>query len=1153
LILERLSLYLFGPPRIELDSKPVEIDRNKASALLAYLAVTQTGHSRDALAALFWPDYDQSSAYAYLRRTLWTLNKTLGGGWIAARRNTISLELHPNIWVDVNRFIEIYANCIETKPSDNLKECTAELNEAADLYKNDFLAGFTLRDSPDFDDWQVIQTQELRRMLGSILERLTLTLLAAKHLEQAQFHAQRWLSLDEYNEDGQRALMQIYQSMGKRNAALKIYQDFRRLLKSELKIEPQQETRALYLQIKNNDYPEGHDDTHLEGDDTHLEGPVPVQQEDEHGKIPPIVHLPKLAASFIGRERELEDITTKLQIEECRLVTLLGPGGVGKTRLALQAASSNANLVDQEGRFVFHHGVYFVSLAPLKSSKQLIPTIADALNITFQTEIRSEIPRQEPLVQLIDYLRDKRVLLIMDNFEHLVDGADLISEILAEAPGVKILTTSRVRMNLYEEWSLEISGLSFPEIKSLAPILDMGAIDRYSAVELFIKNAQRVHSSFTPDEDDWLHIIKICEMVDGLPLGIELASSWVRVLSLSEIVSEVSRSLDFLTTSLRNVPERHRSMRAVFDQSWSMLTVQEQQVLKRLSLIRGSFDREAGIRIAETSIVILSSLIDKTLIHTHSDMPGNTRYHMHDLVKQYAYEKLEDSLEELEQGRDLHARYFGDLIKEMGILVQGRDQQTALNHIEEALEDGRAAWRWSLDRGFHSTLLDMAGPLIIFHDIRGRLLDIQDLIVLSVENLSEKINTLSEDAVAFCAFCLSISIRINEWMHVHRDVESINECLKLLSRVKNPVLTRSAYTSLFFGAGVLSAEESFEIYQSIMESYNGESNQWGLGLTQLAFSDYLFSLEENEELAWHLKREAWRRFEEIGNQWGIALSSGSMANQAYQIGDYIKAREYGFRSASIYKELGDKWRTINSLITIGQACTALGEYSQARLHFSESMELAKYLGNRNSIAVHLDCLGYVDLLDGNLVRAQQYYRDSLRIYRSITEYHGLGMANMNLGDIARLSGNVEEAEKCYHEGLHYLHKLAGNDSWTEWGLMLIYRKLGYVALQQGNDELAHQYYLSGLHKAWESSRTAEILENLIGIAELDARSGNMEKAVTLLAHAIGNPSTPKETALRAENLLAHYENTVPADDFSNFVKSGRNSQLQELCRDMLPE
>ncbi|MCP4541032.1 MAG: AAA family ATPase [Chloroflexi bacterium] len=348
-------------------------------------------------------------------------------------------------------------------------------------------------------------------------------------------------------------------------------------------------------------------------------------------------NLPVQTIPFVGREAELVQLANLLADPNTRLVTVLGPGGMGKTRLALEAA------VARQENFV--HGAYFVSLAPLRDAENIVPTVAQAVGYLFQGDGR------DPKEQLVDYLSQKRALLIMDNFEHLIEGAGLVSEILQTAPGVRVLATAREPLNLQEEIHFRIGGLNFPAKETLK---DAASWTEYSAMRLFVLSARRVLPGFTPESGDLRHVVRICQLVDGMPLGIVLAAAWAEMLSLQEIADEINHSLDVLETEARNVPARHRSVRAMFDATWNRLADTERQILMQLSVFRGGFTRDAAQRVTGAGLRTLKTLVNKSLLRRDHD---TGRYEVHELLRQYAEERLKSSGNAV-AARDTHCEYY---------------------------------------------------------------------------------------------------------------------------------------------------------------------------------------------------------------------------------------------------------------------------------------------------------------------------------------------------------------------------------------------------------------------------------------------------------------------------------------------------------------
>src|SRR5580765_1580334 len=379
-------------------------------------------------------------------------------------------------------------------------------------------------------------------------------------------------------------------------------------------------------------------------------------------------NLPLPRTSFVGRASELEAIDRLLEDPEVRLLTLVGPGGAGKTRLALEAA---ARRVER-----YPHGVHFVPLASVASPDLLAPALAESIQFAVDGA-HSGFSAQD---QLLDYLSERSTLLVLDNFEHLVEGSALLSDVVERAPRVDLLATSRERLNVQSEWVYDVEGLGLAE----------NGNGSASAVRLFVERAKQVAPGFALDEAGYSQALRLCRLVDGMPLGIELAASWISVLSCAEIAYEIEGNIDFLATSMRDVPEWHRSLRAAIDQSWRLLTDEQRGAFSRLSVFRGSFDRAAAITVAYADLRLLSELVAKSLLRR----PDFGRFELHELLRQYAAEQLSASPAEEVGARERHARHYAAMLSERQMALMGPELAVARDELRGELDNLRAAAEW---------------------------------------------------------------------------------------------------------------------------------------------------------------------------------------------------------------------------------------------------------------------------------------------------------------------------------------------------------------------------------------------------------------------------------------------------------------------------
>ena len=385
-----------------------------------------------------------------------------------------------------------------------------------------------------------------------------------------------------------------------------------------------------------------------------------------------IRNLPAPRTSFVGRTDELASIDRMLDEPDCRLLTLVGPGGVGKTRLALEAA---ARRIDR-----YQHGVHFVPLVGVPAPDLLAPAVAETLQ--FQVDnAHSAIPARD---QLVDFLRERATLLVLDNFEHLLDARDLLTEVIEQAPQVELLTTSRERLQVQSEWVLDVDGLANGS--------GNGHAGDSAAVRLFVDRARQVDGAYALTDSDRPHVERVCRLVNGMPLGIELAAAWASTLPCSEIADEIERNLGFLETSMHDVPERHRSLRAAFDQSWRLLSGDERRVFSRLSVFRGTFARDAAAAVAGAGLAELHALVSKSLVRR----AGLGRFELHELLRQYAAEQLAAEHMDLADARETHARFYVGMVAARADALIGEDMMEARDELRVEIDNVRAAAEWAV-------------------------------------------------------------------------------------------------------------------------------------------------------------------------------------------------------------------------------------------------------------------------------------------------------------------------------------------------------------------------------------------------------------------------------------------------------------------------
>ncbi|MFZ1398917.1 MAG: BTAD domain-containing putative transcriptional regulator, partial [Candidatus Promineifilaceae bacterium] len=984
-----MTISLLGGVRIGLAGTAVSnFASRKADALLVYLACHPRPHPRETLATLLWPDNDQTRALANLSVILTSLRKQLGD-YLIADRHTVAFNTDAAFQLDVAAFAAAIAAAPKRPQAGKIsRTVAAQLSTAVALYQGDFLAGFNLRGVPEFEAWVLLEQERLRQLMLDALSDLI-----SFHQQRGQFtegiqHAQRLLALDPLQEETHRQLMRLYAQDNQRPAALAQYDQCAAVLADELGVEPDEETTQLYEQIK--------DDKVTAISNRLRPGDQVTSQQTGTSSPGHLVTRSPLqpATAFIGRTDELAQIESWLGQANGRLLTIIGPGGMGKTRLAQEAARQ------QIGQFA--DGVWYVSLVAFTDLNGLATAVAEALGLKLSG--KDALPDQ-----LLTRLQPLEALLVLDNLEHLLNDAlrDFLSQLSQTAPELRLICTSRERLRLQAEHLLELRGLPFPVIGERLSVIGERITDNglpltdFPAVQLFTNRVQQVRPNFALA--GWeTAVVKLCQLVGGLPLALELAATWTRVLTVAEIVTEIEQGLDALSTTLHDVPQRHRSLRAVIESSWQMLPTADQVLFRQLAVFRSGFTRAAAQQVAPASLPQLMSLVDRSFLR----LDGDQRFRRHPLLLQFAQEQLASHPAEKAQAEAAHAHFFADFVQQQEPNLKGPDAPQTLAVLAADLGNIRVAWQWGLAQLDRVVLEKLIAGIARFFADRSRFLEGKAFFEHSLKVITDQPATPALEPIL-----AKIQVELGRFWHENGRFAEAEAILRQADDLTRQHQLTDVRIECLRQLGVVTADQgnrqdAHRYSKQALELCRAAGDPDQIPPILNALGNLCVSDGEYDQALVYFN-EAMKLSEAAGNTLRVAILRNNMGIIANRQENYREAIRQWQLALTHFEALAHDIGLANANHNIAMAFSGLEQYDEALTYIEVATAVHQKIGHRRGLVGGLSVMGTIYRKLGKRQKARRYLYDSLLLAQEVGV---IWSAVATLVEIAELEMSYGHAE-----------------------------------------------------------------------------------------------------------------------------------------------
>ena len=1043
-----ITIHLLGTFQVKQDGRPVSgFATDKARALLAYLAVEREyPHRREQLANLLWPEQPEERSRQSLRQALSHLRQALGEQknphFLLVKPHEIQLNPAADIWVDVAAFKSL-AQTSRKHGHFALEACLPCLRnqqQAIQLYRGEFLSGFALPNETPYEEWAILTRENLQIEAMQALTSLSEYEERRGQYEAACHYAFEQIRIEPWREESYAQSMRLLAYGGQRSAALAQFSTCQRALQKELGLLPTHTTQLLAEQIQ--------------------KGQLPA---------PRVAACPPPApASFVGREKEQDELAELLANPSCRLVTILGPGGIGKTRLALQVALNHAGL--------YRDGIFFVPLAAAHNIPTALLTLAEKLEL-------SPTPGGDLCQILCKALHDRQMLIVLDNFEQLVTGCETLSELFRCASGIKWMITSRERLRLREEWAYPLDGLPVPDSpQAVSPLGEQ--IQPFAALTLFAERATQADRHFELTPALLTDVIAICQLVDGLPLGVELAAAAIPGRSCAEIASALRHTFDSLHPDLRNLPERHSSLRAAFEHSWQLLTPESQLRLAQLSVFPSGFSAEAAWAVSDTPAENLSRFIEKSLLRAEPD----GRYALHVSVRQFAAEKLEEP----ELIRQKHAEHFAAYAAEQTQKLNGESAGEALLSLQTEHNNLQAAWDWAISGKDHfaitANLLRGLGPL---YRLRGPMAE-------GAQSLSEAAIQLESNPSTppdlLAALFLELSSLYGVLTEFDAALRAAQKAVRFAEDADGQPLQSRTHLNL---AQILSQKGAFDAATAPAKQALTLARACGDSLTEADSLRELGNIavrQARDQEAQEHYQQALNLYRSLGQRRGECAILNNMGLVAMNLGQYEQASQSYRKARQLYAALGDLRGEAKALNNLSNLTAEQGKLDESIRYSEQALAVIEKTGNPRGKSAILHNLGATYLILGLYEKAETHFKNVLADYRTSGNQQAEAEMLSNLGLLEHLRGHHSAAMPYLHKAIEYAEK-AGDIA----TLSNCFYYFGRACLAQDELDSAESALRRALELRPPERHPAQHAEALAELAYVHTQRRNHVAALSLLA------------------------------------------------------